>query len=59
MLDQQLNGIEVLRKSYKWYKEPFLRLLMQCVLASNKLFRKQVGKDECLIYTQDLCTLLL
>ena len=35
MVDKQLINIEVLRKSYKWYKKLF-RLLMQCVLASHK-----------------------
>ena len=33
MVDQQLDSIEILRKSYKWYKKLFLRLLMQCVKA--------------------------
>ena len=28
VMDQQLDGIDVLRKSYKWYKKLFLRLLM-------------------------------
>ena len=59
MMDQQLDRIEVLRRSYKWYKKLFLRLLMQYVLAPHKLSRKQWGKDEFLIYTLDLCTLLI
>ena len=33
MVDQQLDAIDVLRKSYKWYKKLFLRLMMQCVQA--------------------------
>ena len=28
MMNQQLDGIDVLRKSYKWYKKLFLRLVM-------------------------------
>ena len=48
-VDQQLDSIEVLRKSYKWYKKLFLRLLMQCVLVSHKRYRNQGGKDEFLI----------
>ena len=36
----QVDSIEVLRMSYKWYKKLFLRLLMQYVLASHKLYRK-------------------
>ena len=37
MMDQQLDGIDVLRKSYKWYKKLFLRLVMQCALSAHKL----------------------
>ena len=59
MVDQQMDSIEVLRKSYTWYKKFFLMLLMQCVLASCKLYGKQGGKDEFLINILDLGTLLL
>ena len=58
MVDQQLNSIKVLWTIYKWYKKHF-RLLMQCVLAFHKFYRKWGGKDEFLIYTLDLSTLLL
>ena len=40
MVDQGWDSIAVLRNSYKWYKKHFHRLLMQCVLASHKLYRK-------------------
>ena len=30
-MDQQLDGIDTCRKSYKWYKKLFLRQVMQCV----------------------------
>ena len=59
MVDQQLDSAEVLRKSHKWYKKLFIRLVIQCVLASHRLYRKQGWIDEFLIYTLDLCTLLL
>ena len=38
MADQQPDGIEVLRKSYKWYKKLFLRLVIQCAF----MFRQVV-----------------
>ena len=44
MVDQQLDAIDVLRKSYKWYKKLFLRLMMQCILASHKLYKKKAGE---------------
>ena len=59
MADQQLDAIDVLRKSYKWYKKLLLRLVMQCVLASHKLCRKHGGRDELIIYIHDLCGSLL
>ena len=58
-VDQQLDSFDVLRKSYKWYKKLFLRLVMQCALASHKLYKKQGGKDDFLFFLQDVCTLLL
>ena len=59
LMDQQLDAIDVLRKSYKWYKKLFLRLLLQCVLASHKLYKKNRGRDEFLLFIHDLCGLLL
>ena len=32
---------------------------MQCALASHKLYKKQGGKDDFLLFLQDVCTLLL
>ena len=59
LVDQQLDSLDVLRKSYKWYKKLFLRLVMQCALASHKLYKKQRGKDDFLFFLQDVCTLFL
>ena len=56
LVDQQLDSLEVLRKSYKWYKKLFLRLVMQYALASQKLYKKQGGKDDFLFFLQDVCT---
>ena len=39
IVDQQLDSLDVLRKSYKWYKKLFLRLVMQCTLAAHKLYK--------------------
>ena len=40
-------------------KKLFLRLVMQCALASCKLYKKQEGKEAFLFFLQDICTLLL
>ena len=50
LVDQQLDSLDILRKSYKWYKKLFLRLVMQCALASHKLYMKQGGKDDFLFF---------
>ena len=39
MMDQQLDAIHVPRKSDKWYKKLFLRLVMQCSLSAHKLYK--------------------
>ena len=56
LVDQQLDSLDILRKSYKWYKKLFLRLVMQCALASHKLYKKQGCKDDFLLFLQDECT---
>ena len=37
MMDQQFDGTVFLRKSYKWYKMLFLRLVIQFALSVNEL----------------------
>ena len=54
LVDQQLDSLDVLRKSYKWYKKLFLRLVMQCALASHKLYKKLGGKDDFLFFPSSL-----
>ena len=56
MMDQQLDAIDVLKKSYKWYKKLFLRLVMQCSLSAHKLYKLQGGKDDFLHFLLDVCT---
>ena len=58
LMDQQLDGVEVLRKTYKWYKKIFLRLVMQCALSSHKLYKLNGGRDDFLQYLLGVCTQL-
>ena len=44
LVDQQLDSLDALRKSYSWYKKLFLRLVLQCTLAAHKLYKKQGGR---------------
>ena len=56
MMDQQLDAIDFLRKSYKQYKKLFLRLMMQCSLSAYKLYKLQGGKDDFLHFPLDVYT---
>ena len=35
LMDQQLHGIQVLRKTYKWYQKIFFRMVMLALLSSQ------------------------
>ena len=59
LMDHQLEGLDVLRKSYKWYKKLFLRLVLQCALSSHKLYRLQGGKSVFLHFLLEIITQLL
>ena len=59
IMDQQLDAYEVLRKSYKWYKKLFLRLVMQCSLSAHKLYKMQGGKAPYLNFLLKVCNQLL
>ena len=58
-VDQQLDALHVLRKSYKWYEKLFMRLVIQCALASHKLYKKEGGKDDFLYFLLEVCTQLI
>ena len=56
LVDKQQDSLHILRKSYKLYKKLFLRLVMQCALAAHILHEKGGGKDDFLLFFQDVCT---
>ncbi|XP_065650310.1 piggyBac transposable element-derived protein 4-like [Hydra vulgaris] len=43
-VDHQLHGIQVLRKSNKWYKKLAFRLILQCALNSQKIYTYSTGR---------------
>jgi len=59
LMDQQLDSLLVLRKSYKWYKKLFLRLILQCALSAHKLYKLKGGKLDFLNFLHDVCSSLL
>ena len=58
-IDQQLHGIQVLRKAYKWCHKIFFRLLMISMLNAHKLYKKRGGKSDFLQYIHDVAVVLL
>lgn len=59
LMDQQLDSMLVIRKSYKWYKKLFMRLLLQSALSAHKLYLKEAGKKDFLHFLHDVITELL
>ena len=43
MVDQQLHSLNILRKTYKWYRKLALRLLSQAVLNAHKIYNFHTG----------------
>lgn len=59
-VDQQLHGVHVLRKHYKWYKKLALRLLSQCMLNAHKIYSKETGSNRSFLdYMHDVILELL
>jgi hypothetical protein len=58
-IDQQLHSIKVIRKSYKWYKKIFLRIILQSMLNSHKLYSMNGGKQDFLGFIKNVVCILL
>ena len=58
-VDQQLHSVTVMRRSYKWYKKVFIRVMMTCVLSAHKLYQLQGGRSDFLEFLHNVATLLL
>ena len=59
LMDQQIEQLHVLRKSYKWYRKLFLKHVLQCTLSSHKLYKSNGGVKDYLGFLHDLVTQLL
>ena len=44
-IDQQLHNVNLLRKSYKWYKKLVFRLMAQVILNSHKIYVFTTGSN--------------
>jgi hypothetical protein len=59
LVDQQLDSLHVLRKSYKWYKKVALRLLLVAVLNSHKLYQIRGEKHDFLQFLHNVISQML
>jgi len=61
LVDQQLDSLLVIRKSYKWYKKLFFRIFLQSLLSAHKLYKLTVtgGAHDFLKFVHDVVTQLL
>ena len=59
LVDQQLDSLLVIRKTYKLYKKVVFRVLLQCMLSTHKLMQREGGKQDFLKFTHDVVTQML
>ena len=43
-IDQQLDSINIIRKSFKWYHKVFFRLFSVAKLSSHKIYKEKRRK---------------
>ena len=43
-IDQQLDSINIIRKSFKWYHKVFFRLFSVAMLSSHKIYKGERRK---------------
>ena len=53
-IDQQLHGINIIRKSLKWYHKVFFRLLAVAMLSSHKIYKERGGNSDFLQFVHDI-----
>ena len=58
-MDQQLQGIQVLRKTYKGYHKIFFRIPMMGMLSAQKIYKKEGGSIDFLQFVHDVVLNLL
>ena len=45
-VDQQLHGVQTLRRAYKWYKKLAFRIILQCTLNAHKAYVYFTGNSN-------------
>ena len=53
-IDQQLDSINIIRKSFKWYHKVFFRLFSVAMLNSHKIYKEKGGKYDFLLFVHNI-----
>ena len=53
-IDQQLDSINIIRKSFQWYHKVFFRLFSVAMLSSHKIYKEKGGKYDFLQFVHDI-----
>ena len=54
VVDQQLHQLQTVRKTYKWAKKVFMRLVSNSLLNAQRLYKFQGGRHEFLTFVHDV-----
>ena len=58
VVDQQLESVLAIRRTFKWYKI-FFRFLLQSALSAHKLFQRGGSKKDFLMFLHDCVTVMI
>ena len=53
-IDQQLDSINIIRMSFKWYHKVFFRLFSVTMLSSYQIYKEKGGKYAFLQFVHDI-----
>lgn len=59
LVDQQLESVLAIRKSYKWWKKILFRLLLQSALSAHKLHQSAGSSRDFLFFLHDCITTMI
>jgi len=59
VVDQQLESVLAIRRTFKWYKKIFFRFLLQSALSAHKLSQRGGSKKDFLMFLHDCVTVMI
>jgi len=59
VVDQQLESVLAIRRSFKWYKKIFFRFVLQSALSAHNLCQRGGSKKDFLVFLHDCITAMI